>query len=204
MAKRSFRKKTYRRRVKRSYRRRFKKRAARKSQYFFTRYADFSTIVCNNITDTLGSINFSLNDVPSYTEFTALYDMYKINAVKIIFLPQMTSNISVSSVNNPYANTRFFSCLDFNDSTAPTSIDDVRQYQNAKFTPILKRHKRYLRPKILDSTGYNPVNPWISTASPSVIYYGLKYAIENTNATVGTTFEYSVEVKFYLSFKNVK
>ena len=38
----------------------------------------------------------------------------------------MTSNISVSSVNNPYANTRFFSCIDYNDSTAPANVDAVR------------------------------------------------------------------------------
>ena len=203
MARRRFNK----RRPKRSTKRTYRKKRYRTGQriYQFTRFADFYTITTNNITDTLGAINFALNDVPGYTEFTALYDAYKINAVKIMFLPQMTSNISVSSVNNPYANTRFFSCIDYNDSTAPANVDAVREYKSCKYTPILRRHKRYIyKPKILAAEGYTPVSPWISCASPSVIYYGLKYAIENTNATVGTAFEYSVECKFYLSFKNVK
>lgn len=195
--------KGFRRYKRRFFRKRYYKRSTQRL-YRFTRLADFGFITISNITPTLGAINFSLIDLPNYTEFTALYDMYKINAVKITFLPQMTENISASSVNNPLASTRFFSAIDYNDSTAPTTIDEVRQYQNAKMTPILKVHTRYIyKPKILDSGSFT-LTPWISTTSPSNNYFGLKYGIEQMQSTVSTAMEYKIECKFYLSFRNVK
>lgn len=162
------------------------------------------TVTIQSISDTFQAFNFSLDDLPSYTEFTALYDMYKINAVKVSFLPQMTENISLTSVNNPHAYTRFFSAIDYNDSTAPSSIDELRQYQTCKYTPILRPHKRYIyKPKILDSSNTSR-SPWIATSSPSTNYFGLKIAVENMNSTTTTSMDYVIEAKYYVSFKNVK
>lgn len=192
----------YRRYKRRFFRKKYNKRGQR--LYRFIRYADFGSIFINNLTDTYGSLQFSLNDLPNYTEFTNLFDMYKINAIKITFSPQMTENISLGSVNNPYASARFFSCIDYNDATSPTSVDEVRQYQSARWTPILKRHVRYIpKPKILDSGSFT-LSPWISTASASNNYFGIKYAIENMSSTSTTSMEYTIEAKFYLTFKQVK
>lgn len=208
---RYYKKRTYRRRtgVKRNYRRRFRTRTrySKRGQklYLFKRFTgSFATLTIQSITDTFAGYNFSLEDVPNYTEFTALYDMYKINAVKITFLPQMTQNVSLGSVNNPQASTRFFSVIDYNDSSAPTSIDELRQYQSCKMTPILRKHTRFImKPKILDSSNSSR-SPWISTSSPSTNYFGLKVAVENMSSSTTTFMDYTIEAKFYLSFKQVK
>lgn len=193
----------FRRFKRRFYRKRFSKKSSQRV-YRFTRHCDISPSLLSNINPTFGSINFSLNDLPNYTEFTSLYDMYKINAVTVTFIPQMTENVSAVTLNNPYANTRFYSCIDYNDNSPPTTIDEVRQYQNCKVTSILRMHKRYIyKPKVLDAGGYT-FSPWISTAFPSNNYYGLKYAVESTQATGALTFEFKIEAKFYMSFKIVK
>lgn len=207
----------YRRRYKRNYRKRSFKRTYRKrfnrrtryskrgqKLYLFKRFCDFGTFTISNTTQTFSAFNFSLDDLPNVTEFTSLYDMYKINCVKITFIPQMNTSVSIGSINNPNASARFFSAIDYNDGTAPTSVDDLRQYQSAKYTPILRQHKRVIfKPKILDSSNYS-VSPWLSTASPSSNYFGLKVAVEAMDSTSTLSMQYKVECKYYMSFKQVK
>ena len=154
----------------------------------------------------LSSLNFSLDDLPDYSEFTNLYDTYRLNAVKITFLPQMTESISLSSLNNPNASVRFFSVIDYNDGNPPGSIDELRQYQNCKFTPVLRKHSRYIyRPKIQDrGQTYTPGRPWINTTSPDQDHFGLKIGIEPIQSTNVQSMSYTVEAKYYLSFRAVK
>jgi len=130
--------------------------------------------------------------------------MYKINCIKVTFYPQVTQSVSSGSVNNPNASSRFFSVIDYNDGNAPTSIDELRQYQSCKVTPILRKHKRVIfKPKILDTNGFS-ISPWMSTASSSANYYGLKVAVEPMDSSSTLTMTYTVEAKFYMSFKQVK
>lgn len=201
---------TYRRRtgIKRAYRRRFRARTrySKRGQklYLFKRFCDYGELSISNALPTFSAYNFSLSDLPNSTEFTSLYDMYKINCVKISFIPQQTQSISIGSINNPNASARFFSAIDYNDGSAPTSLDDLRQYQSCKMTPILRTHKRVIfKPKILDSNGFS-ISPWMTTASPSANYFGLKVAVEPMESTTTTTMVYTIEAKLYMSFKQVK
>lgn len=206
-----YRRRTYRRRPtkKRTYRRRFKRtyRTNKRGQklYLFKRHVAMDNISVTNISPFLGAFVFSLDMVPDYSEFTSLYDYYKINGIKIMFLPKQTQSVSIGSVNNADASSRFFSVLDFNDVTPPATIDDLRQYQSCRMTPVLRIHKRYFKPRVQDSSGtYSPGNPWIDTSSPSKFYYGLKVGVDPIFSSSTTAMEYTVEAKFYLSFKSVK
>lgn len=185
------------------YSNRYSKREEKR--FLYTRYSStFGSLAVSPLSQTLGGYQFSLNDVPNYTEFTNLYDMYKINGVKLTFIPQQDANTSLSPVNNAIANARFFSAIDYNDANPPASVDELREYKTAKWTSILRPHVRYIhKPKIFDTSGYS-ISPWMATTSPSVNYFGLKVAIEPTEATITTTFTYKIEAKFYMEFKNVK
>lgn len=194
---------------KKAYRRRFRKstRYSKRGQklYLFKRFTGaYGQLVISSLTDTYAGYQFALRDLPNYTEFVALYDMYKINAIKISFIPQVTQNISLGAINNPEASTRFFSVIDYNDSSSPVSVDELREYQSCKMTPILRTHKRYIyKPKILDSVRSSR-NPWMATSNPSEPFYGLKVAVEPMFSSTTTVMNYNIEAKFYLSFKNVK
>lgn len=205
------RKRTYTRRPRRNMNRR-KYRGTRRNKmgqkvFMYKRYSGaFGSLVLNNITETYAGYNFSLSDLPSVADFTNLYDMYKINRVKVTFIPMQTQNVSLSSVNNAPGYVRFFSAIDYNDDTAPTSVNQIREYETCKWTTIYKPHVRYLKPRINDSANnYTvPGNPWISCASPNINYFGLKVAVEAIDSTVATTMEMPVEVTYYISFKNVR
>ena len=175
----------YRRAVRnsgRSYRYK-KKRATGQKIYYFKRYTgalNGGTVTVPFASPLLIAFNFSLNDLPNATEFTSLFDMYKIKAVKVKLIPQLSESISAAGINNVFYSQRMFSAIDYNDATAPSSIDDIRQYQTCKVTSQLRPHTRIIyKPKILDSSSYS-LSPWISTSSPSVDYYGLKIAAEAT------------------------
>ena len=181
----------------RRYRRRFTRRIRYNKRgqkvYVFKRYCLLPPISVNNVTGFGGGLDFSLIDLPNYTEFTALYDQYKINAVKVTFLPQITENVSLGSVNNPQACSRFMSAIDYNDSSAAGSQDEIRQYQTCKMTPVLKQHRRYIyKPKILDTSSTSR-SPWMATSSPSTNYFGLRYFVEPFYSTTTTTMIYNVE-----------
>lgn len=194
-----YRKRTTRR--KKIYRKKFNIRR-KKHIYYFSRYVNYSTVLLTSASPTAVAFSFSLNDVPNYTEFTALYDMYKIKAIKVYFYPAMTESVSTSTTNAPAGETRCITALDRNDATA-TSFDDLRQYQNAKVFQLNRRHTRYIyKPMIFDTTGYS-VSPWLACTSPSVNYYGLKFAAEPTAQSVGN-YLYTIEAKFYMAFKSVR
>ena len=172
--------------------------------HFVKRHADYTTLAVSNTSGANAGYTFRLNNVPGYTELTGLYDQYKICGVKVTFNPPVTQRTNISTVDNPDASARFLSAIDYNDSTAPTSGDDVRQYENCKVTTFHEKHTRYIdKPKFVNTSGQT-VSDWMSTANATTIWYGLKVWVDPTNQTSTLSSSYTVECVFYLCFKNIK
>jgi hypothetical protein len=169
------------------------------------RHVDFFSVPLVGATATTQGFNFSLNDVPSSTDFTNLYDQYKICAVQLKFFPSQTQSVSLNPLERANANARFLSAIDLNDSTAPLTSDEIRGYETCQVTSILDTHERFIKnPMYQNSTGQN-TSDWVATTSPSLNWNGLKVYIEPCNATgTNTTLVYHVEAIYYLCFKNVK
>lgn len=202
---------TYRR--KRTYRKKrtYKKKKISNKTHMFKRNVELLD-VASGATDTFGAYNFSLNDVPGVTEFEQLYDSFRINMVKVSFIP--LSNVTVSSSTGAstaltaYSN-RLFTVIDKNDSVPAASIDELRQYSTVKWSPNSRIHKRIIYPRLISETSgagtYNVKGkPWIamnSTASLNSNYYGLKWGLEGSQVA---TQAYRVEAVYYLEFKSSK
>lgn len=149
-------------------------------------------IVCDGINPSVGSINFSLVDVPSSTEFTSLFDQYRIDRIEIEWYPEYTELTDAALVSNA-VNTQFNTAIDPVGFT-PTSVADVLQYKTLYTTSITKVHKRSLSPKYLVD-GVIPVNMFVSTSSPSLNWYGVAFGIPPT----GVAMTFRSRAKFYLS-----
>lgn len=172
--------------------------------HYVKRTANGGTFTVSNLAFTGVGQQFSLNQVPAFSEFTALYDQYKINAIKVIFLPPFTGRMTILSIDSPQTSARFMSAVDYNDNTGPANMDEIRQYESCKMTQIHEKHERYIpSPKFINSSGQN-VNDWISTSSPSTAHFGIKFGADPTNQTNTLSFQYNIEVVFYLAFKNIK
>jgi len=169
------------------------------------RHVDFFSVPLVGATSTAQGFNFSLNDVPNSTDFTNLYDQYKICAVHMKFYPSQTQTMSLNAAESARADARFLSAIDLNDSTAPLTADEVRQYETCQVTGILEQHERFIKnPMYQNASGQN-TNDWVATSAPALNWNGLKVYIEPNNATgLNNTLIYHVEAIFYLCFKNIK
>lgn len=196
---RTSRKRSYRRRFRRSYR--YSKKGTK--VFMYKRFCSLGTVAADSTLDQFFPFSFELNNVQGFSEFAQLYDFYKINAVKISFIPSQTMSNSLSTISNNQ-NTRFFSVIDYNDDSTISSLDDLRQYSTCKWTSAFRTHKRYIYKPKHSIASYVQSSQWCSTATPTTEWYGLKVGIEAMGATVTTSMNYRVEAKYYLSFKNPK
>lgn len=203
------RKTTMRRRPRRTRVRRRTRRSLRTLKvYHFKRTVQLASIT-GGLAQQFGALTFQLDDLPNYTEFTNLFDDYRINAVSLKFIPNRNSSDFAGGVAPPGIS-NFYTVFDYNDATVPGAVNDLMQYPNLKITQSSRMLTRTLRPASLDvvSAGGTTasVNPkwkqWLSTASPDVNHYGLKYCLDAFSAANAVT--YQVYATFYISCKSVK
>lgn len=149
-------------------------------------------ITTTGLVANFGVFNFSLNDLPNYTEFTGLFDLYKIERIEIEWTPEYTELTDASLASNA-VNVYFNTAIDPAGNT-PSSVDDVLQYRSLHSTSITKHHKRDFVPAYL-MDGIVPTSCYISCASPSSNLYGIVYGIPVT----GVAMVFRSRAKFHLS-----
>lgn len=152
---------------------------------------------------------FSLNEVPAYTEFTALFDQYKINRIQYRFV--LTRNPDLATVNKGFM-TRIMTVIDHDDTGVALSFAELQQYPKAsevwlsESKPVTRW--RSIRPATLNHT-YNGVvanaytvkyNQWLDTGFTNVYHYGLKANYDQLYAGC-TVF---LECRYHMSFKDPK
>lgn len=157
-------------------------------------------------TQAAGVRTFALSDLPGYTDFTSLYDMYKIRKVVFKIIPKF-SEVALSGGTTNNANLQqIHSAIDYDDGVAPASINTLCQYQSHRMTRGYAVHTRTLVPKVQTTvSGLNTApkaNQWIDCDQAGIVHNGVKYIIPAA-AQAGTTLYYDCEITMYLSMKNV-
>lgn len=159
---------------------------------------------------------FSLAQLPGVTEFSNLFDQYKITGARLTYTPAASEGILTpqASAAAPLGYSRVHSVIDYDDSTAPPSEDALLEYGSHKSTAPFQTHSRYLKPKILQevyrsaiSTSYAPRgNTYLDMAATDVPHYGVKVWVSAPNTFFGTaqTIAYKVYVTLYFTCKNTR
>lgn len=173
-------------------------------QYFKRSAYTAGWITASNSSDQVVSFEFALSGLPSYTEFTTLYDQYMIKGAKFTLIPRF----NVANSANVDLPSQVFSILDF-DGTPPTTLNQMMQYENLKMTRGTDLHKRYLKPAVLPqvyngiTTGYSmKKNVWLDCSNDSIPHYGATVCIPQVNSL--ESIKYDLKVELYLAFKNVR
>jgi hypothetical protein len=172
--------------------------------YRFKRTAFYSGLIAGSITqDVSGALIGQLSQVPGYTEFVNMYDEYKITGIKWKFMPR--ANSAEAGTNQGLI--KLFTAIDRNDLNPPT-IQDILQYSSLKITPSNRTHTRYIKPTVINfanqtalGSGYMSNRGWLSTDSPTVAHYGLKYLLQQLASGAQS---YDLIVEYHLAFRNVK
>lgn len=136
-----------------------------------------ATISCDGINPTVGQFNFSMNDMPGYTELTNLFDSYKLKGIKVRGLPYQQGIGTGTGATNNVRNVPIFFAIDKNDQTTPTGVDEICEYNDHKMSNLWSGFEIYIKsPKFVDATSAER-GGWVSTGNATLNWLGLKYAI---------------------------
>lgn len=160
---------------------------------------------------------FKLSDLPNNSEFTTLFDQYKLRMVSVHFRPLVNQLVTAQPNTGTTDATGYcplHTVIDYDDNSAPTSLSTVLQYQNLRTTNPNRPHKRIVRPKVLRevyqssvTTAYQPsASGWIDCNYAGVPHYGLKVYMDPPPFVLNTSssMTYQVYMTYYMSFKNVR
>lgn len=151
--------------------------------------------------------NFSLSQVPNASEFAALFDHYRLTYVKLYIQLQVDPSAGASATASFPV---LYYARDYDDSGAPTNLDDLYQHGNLK--------RKVLAPNKLVTIGLKPATnelvyngavssyapkwrQWIDMANTNVPYYGLKIGVENWQLPSAGIL---VRAKYWFQCKNTR
>jgi hypothetical protein len=150
-------------------------------------------INCTGIAPSTGTFAFTLNQLPAYTDYTNLFQQYRILRVKINWKPEYTELTDAAPISNA-VNVNFNTALDPSDPTPPATVDNVTEYQTCLSTGITKQHSRSFKPAIITANGMLCTECFIASNNPGERHYGVKYGIPPTG--VAMVFRSTCTVKF--------
>jgi len=166
-----------------------------------------------------GSIFASVENIPDLSDFTGLFDRYKICGMRVTFTP---INTSTTTEAGRVAGEGQIGCImhiikDYDDKNRPAAseagINTLRQYPNYKTYNLYGKQGRpisiYIRPKVAKTVYAGVTNayetaafPWIDMTTDDAEGYGIKFICEGMSHG-STVIQYmKVEACYYLKFKN--
>lgn len=173
----------------------------------------------------LNSTSINLNQFPDYTEWTTLFDQYKLNAMKVTFY-QPYSDTNASTTAAEQQKVILYTCIDKDSPNPPASLNAMREYPSYKRVVLthdgLKGGKasRYLRSNTVGAAatsvggnagGYVQAGPrWFNMVYSGIPHFGLQWAVDVEGPTgpvglSGSYFDFSIhiEVTGYFQLKGI-
>lgn len=162
-----------------------------------------------------GAFKFEIIDVPSYQDFTALFDEYMIEQIDIEI-----SNVHNSSDSRDVVAQMptILYCPDYDDSAVPTLASDLSQRQRAKQwtfrgdgqplrISIKPRMSTLLNRDTAPYIGYGPGAPsFVDVSYNDVPHYGLKFWLQDLYASPTPTYtgetHLRIKCKYHLAFRD--
>jgi len=191
-----------------------------------------ASITLNNLgnlgltTSTVQTVNFfsltfgfTLADLPSYTQFTSLYERYRLDGVDIVLTPFYTVADAPVAAGNGSASGMFHTIFDYNDygaisasGSALTSMRGRTTYRTGNITTP-QPQRWHIKPRVAigayGGVGFaayaNMPAPWADTVSTDLEHYGMKWLFEIANTSAAAQFvNFKLEFIYHLSFTDVK
>ncbi len=178
----------------------------RKQVITITRTVKKGELFVGNV-ETTGAYSFALSDLPGYTDFTSLFDQYRIAQITARFIPGVSLfGASTTTTDIPDLHT----AIDLDDATAPASVDTIRQFSTHQVTPNQRYVERVFTPRFALAsysgafTSYAQSNPgqWIDSNSPSVEHYGIKQGLTAVSVASGSYLLYNLECTYVIQLRN--
>jgi hypothetical protein len=166
----------------------------------FRRSYSLATLAANT-GDTLYSFYFTIGNTPGATDFTNLFDQYRIMEAVVTFVPYVNT-VPSGTANSPGI---IGTWIDYDDANLPANLQEGQQYESYQRNQCTVPFVRVIRPRSAVATyggstfnGYgNVYGMWQDSANTAVQYYGLKLCIHNaTYASSTNVYEIEVTLTF--------
>lgn len=154
----------------------------------------------------------AISALTNYTDFTQLFDQYRIDKLRVTLYPRqtVTNGEFPSPTTDTVQSCQVFSVIDYDDGNPLSGLTAAMQYQNLKTTRGLKIHSRTWTPavEIQAMTQGTPngtmvkFRPWLDAATPNVAHNGVKFLLQSTGGFAPIT--YDMKVDFWISCKQVR
>jgi hypothetical protein len=181
---------------------------SREAVHRFQRTFAWPTNITASLAGDYGALSFTLDSLPSYTDFTSLFDQYRFVEARVQFCPLTAAfGPSTSAALLPTV----YTIIDPDDNTTPASIAELQQYQTLEVTPNGEPFQRTLTPKAalaafsgaFTSYAQAPQRMWFDCSSPSVQFYGLKWGTSPVTVAGGLSYQlYSMNVTITCDFRH--
>jgi len=216
----------YRRRKFLRRRRKFMRRRVKKTAnkiHTFVRWCDKDTTYGDNGPNTISetgndqhlTYQFRLDNLTSVSDFTNLYDGYKINKVMLFLEPTFDQSQFTSTL--PLFSRKIRVVHDYNDATPLSDEDEYLQYGNCKaYAPFSRYGIRItLYPKlnnVLENVGgiasafssMNSNRQFLNIATDQVPHFGVKVFIPSGLTTSENAVMFRVRAKMWVSMRGTK
>jgi hypothetical protein len=174
----------------------------RDKTYTFVRSVQLTPLTVTTAMDTTFAYTFTLSAFPDASDFTNLFDQYRIGIVRVAFFPQGGASAVINSVIG--------TAIDYDDSSSGLALGQLEEYSSFQLNSLQKTFWRTFQPRaaqaaysgVFTSFARMPASTWIDCASPAVLYYGLKGQIPASTISGGPFIAYNVSVSAILQFKN--
>jgi len=153
-------------------------------------------LTTSTVVNSFSTFNLALSALSGYTNYTALFDQYKVEQIEAWLEPVAAQGTTVFGF--------MASCVDLDDANIPSTIASVQDHQSALVGMGAAGRRHCWRPHMAVATfsgaftSYaNEVAGWIDSASPNVQHFGLKIACAPTPVAIG----YNLTIRAVVSFR---
>lgn len=173
-----------------------------------------NSIQQNGPTGVYGALAFQLSDLANSSTFSSLFDQYRFEKIRL-YIRARTNAASLFNTASPNAAVpRVFIVIDRDDSTAPTAITDLMQYDSvATFTgheDCVIDLVPNVTPAVFSGgafSGYSSLpsnSTWIDIANTAVPLYGVKFGVTGLSASTTSSWYWDITAEYVVSFKNTR
>lgn len=153
---------------------------------------------------------FNLNQLPNVTDFTNLFDEYRINGIRLSFYPRYSdyqagttaapqpSRIDMVQVIDP------MTTITVAGSFGSTVLNGLMEDSNARIRDLSRPRHIYFKPKVLVANGQWRFSPWLRSDQVSADHRGVHVFLKDANFVGATGPIIDVFVTFYFSLRNLK
>lgn len=156
--------------------------------------------------------NQAFSDVFNATDFTNLFDEYKINAIKLKFVPRYDGNDAGSA--SPQNSAMVSVCYDTRSSLTPSGSYSSATYNAFSEQGLVKTYATlrpftvYWKPSLRQPNfiaGSKFLGPqWLPTAATTETHYGPHIFMHDMNFTASFRNSYDIFITHYISLRGVK